>query len=82
MEGSEKLLKRSTQWDVVGVFGLTLGLGIAFSLFGEYLPLQFRDTFPDVIIWMFVSGISILFSIMGFVFGYLEGKKEEKHEIS
>lgn len=80
-------LKRSTQWDIVGVFAITLGLGIAISLFGEYLPIQYRDTPSDVILWLIVSGISILFSIMGFIFGFLEGKKEEtillkKHEIS
>lgn len=71
-------LKKSTQWDIVGVFALTLGLGITISLFGEYLPIRYRDTLSDVILWLIVSGISILFSIMGFIFGYLEGRKEEK----
>ena len=72
-----KPLKKSTQWDIVGVFGLILGLGIVISLFGEYFPIQFRDTPSDYILWVVVSGIAFMFSLMGFIFGYLEGKKEE-----
>ena len=70
-------MKRSTQWDIVGVFGLVLGLGIMISLFYEYMPLRFRDTPSDYIMWSIVSGISILFGIVTFIFGYLEAKKEE-----
>ena len=73
-------MKKSTQWDIVGVFGLILGLGIVISLFGEYLPIRFRDTLSDVILWLVVSGIAIIFGFMGFIFGYLEGKKEEQSD--
>lgn len=69
-------LKRSTQWDIVGVFALMLGLGIMVCLFGGYFPKQFYDHPSDIILWLFVSGIAILFSVMGFIFGFLEGRKE------
>ena len=71
-------MKKSTQWDLVGVFGLILGLGIVISLFGEYLPIRFRDTLADAVLWLVVSGIAFIFGFMGFVFGYLEGRKEEE----
>ena len=73
-------LKKSTQWDIVGVFALTLGLGIVISLFGGYFPIQFYDSPSDVILWLIVSGIAILFSLMGFIFGFLEDKKEEQRQ--
>jgi len=69
-------MKRSTQWDFLGVFGLILGLVIVISLFGEYMPIQLRDTPSDYILWVVVSGIAFMFCLMGFIFGYLEGKKE------
>ena len=77
-----KNLKRSTQWDIVGVFGLILGLGIVISLFGEYFPIQFRDTPSDYILWVVVSGIAFMFSLMGFIFGFMEGKKEEQRRFN
>ena len=75
-------LKKSTQWDIVGVFALMLGLGIAISLFGGYFPIQFRDTPSDFILWLIVSGLAIMFSFMGFVFGFLEGRKEEQGQFN
>jgi hypothetical protein len=74
-------LKKSGQWDIEGVFALILGLGTAISLFSKYLPIQFRDTPSDFILWLIASGIAILFSVMGFTFGFLEGKKEEQRQI-
>ena len=71
-------MKRSTQWDILGVFGLVLGLGIVIALFGEYFPKQFRDTPSDYILWLVVTGLGFMFSLMGFIFGYLEGRKELK----
>lgn len=70
------------QWDIVGVFALTLGLGVAICLFGGYFPIQFYDTPSDFILWLIVSGIAILFSLMGFVFGFLENKKEEERQFN
>lgn len=71
-------MKKSVQWDIVGVFAFILGIGIAISLFGKYLPIRFRDTPSDYILWSIMSGIAILFSFMCFIFGYLESKKQEK----
>lgn len=71
-------LRKSTQWDIVGVFGFMLGLGIAVSLFGEYMPIQYRDTRSDYILWIIVGGIGIVFGFMSFIFAYFEGKKEQK----
>ena len=77
MKRKWKRMKRSTQWDILGIFALTLGLGIVISLFGKYLPVELRDTPSDYILWVVVSGVNFVFSLMGFIFGYFEGKKEE-----
>jgi len=66
----------------MGIFALMLGLGIVIMLFGGYFPIQFVDTPGDFILWLIVSGLAIIFSFMGFVFGFLESKKEEQKQFS
>ena len=69
-----EVMKRSTQWDLVGILGLILGLGIVILLFGRYMPIRFRDAPSDYILWFIVSGFAILFSFLSFIFAYMEGK--------
>ena len=75
-------LKKSTQWDVFGVFALMLGLGTVICLFGGYFPKQWYSNPSSLILWLIVSGIAVLFSAIGFIFGFLEGKKEEQREFN
>ena len=72
-------MKKSTQWDIVGVFGLTLGLGTIILLFGEYLPKWAYDNPSDSFLLLVVSGVEIMFGFMCFIFGFFEGKKEQNH---
>lgn len=71
-------LKKSTQWDIVGIFGLTLGLGTIILLLGEYLPKWAYSNPSQPILLLVVSAIEIIFGLMCFIFGYLESKKEVK----
>ena len=74
MEGSEKLLKKSTQWDIVGIGALLWGLGLLIFLFSPYS----HNVNPHVgFVWLVVSGFSVILGFICLVLGYFEGKKEE-----
>ena len=59
-----------------------LGLGTVICLFGGYFPKQWYNHPLGPILWLFVSGIAIIFSVMGFIFGFLEDKKEEQRQFN
>jgi len=77
------LLKKSTQWDLVGVFALLLGFSMlmAFIYSGmAYSAGKRVDIFIEVYGNPFVAVFATAFSFMSFIFGHLEGKKEEQRQ--
>ena len=68
-------MKKSTQWDLVGVFALVL-------TFVSFFVLMFSAKLTEYNILLglgnpLLTVVFLLFSIMSFIFAYLEGKKEE-----
>ena len=65
-------MKRSTQWDIVGVFALVMSfVSFYFFRFGKADSPFIGLGHPLLMV------VFLLFSFMSFIFGYLEGKKEE-----
>jgi hypothetical protein len=74
-------LKKSTQWDVVGLFSAMMTfIYFLITIIGG--PLQRANPFllglanPPLMI------IYLLFSYMAFIYGYLESKKEQRVELA
>ena len=76
-------MKRSTQWDIVAVFSLFLGFSMLMAMI--YTRLAYSagrgvSTFIEFYGNPFVAVFAIAFSFMCFIFGYLEGRKEESRQ--
>ena len=70
-------MKRSTQWDIVGVIALIIGLSAWVSIFYTRGLFNLGGT----LIWFgnpFVIGFAVLFGFMCFIFGFFEGNKEKQ----
>ena len=75
-------MKKSMQWDIVGIFALILGLtGIIGLSMGDFnlIPGKLTlDTFLFALTNPFLIVICIAFSFLCFALGFFEGKKEEQ----
>jgi len=74
-------LKKSTQWDIIGIVALTIGLGAWISIFqgGGFFKIG------NVNVWIsnpFLIVFAVVFSFMCFSFGFFEGKKEEQRQFN
>lgn len=68
-------MKRSTQWDIVGVFALVMSfVSFYIFMFGKGSLLIGLGN-PLLMV------VFLLFSFMSFAFGFYEGKKEEKKRV-
>jgi hypothetical protein len=71
-------LKRSTQWDIVGVLGIVLG--VLFQVLYQLLRKGFYigNTFyyaEDPTMFVFVSIFTVGFGLFCFALGFIEGRK-------
>jgi hypothetical protein len=70
-------VKRSTQWDIVGVIALIIALTAFVSDFTNEGLFNIGGTlmlFGNP----FVIGFAVLFSFMCFIFGFFEGNREKQ----
>ena len=70
-----KTLKKSTQWDLVGIFAFVL-------TFVSFFILMFSAKLTEYNLLLglgnpLLTVVFLLFTFMCFIFGFLEGKKEE-----
>ena len=75
-------LKKSTQWDIVGVFALVMTFVSFFILMFGSGPLTGVNKLLFGLGNPLLIVVFLLFSFMSFIFGYLEGKKEEPKQRS
>jgi len=74
-------MKKSTQWDLSGIFALFMGFSMLMAfIYGGLTSSAGRKVSMFINLYgnPFVGVFAIAFSFMCFIFGFLEGKKEQR----
>lgn len=79
-------MKKSTQWDIIGIFALILSLVGMFSFFfGQFHLTRYELTVETVLFAMgnpIMIALFIGFCFLSFAFGFYESKKDDQKKLT